>query len=74
MRRAADVSTLTCPVLVRERDVLDLLKFQLGLHSDADLVRVALWKLAIAEGAKVDRALFALRGGPQKRVVRRVAE
>ena len=69
MRREQDVSTICCPVTVRERLVLDALKAQLALHSDADVVRVALYRLAAASG-DVDTALFRVRAGTKIRGLR----
>lgn len=63
MRRQADIKTLTCPLLPRERDVVDELKGILGLASDADLVRVALFNQARMSGVDVSLEVFAIRGG-----------
>lgn len=71
MRRAADVSTLTCPLIPRERDVVNTMKAALGLHSDADCVRVAPYRLAVHVDARIDTAVFAVRGGKRWRVTRR---
>jgi len=61
MRRYADISTLTVPVTVRERQVCDELKARLGFGSDASLVRTALFNLAQHADVNVDCDLFRLR-------------
>ncbi|MCR4375628.1 MAG: hypothetical protein NUW22_12345 [Acidobacteria bacterium] len=67
MRRAADVSTLCCPLVPRERDLVDEMKAKIGLSSDADCVRVALYRLAVHLDVRIDCAVFAVRGGWRSR-------
>lgn len=66
-RRACHVSVLTCPVLPRERLALDEMKAQTGVASDADLVRVALYRFAAHLDVRTDTSLFAVRGGTHRR-------
>lgn len=58
-----DVSTLTCPVSALERDFLDMMKASIGVASDADLVRCALWFYAGHINVPVAVSTFAVRGG-----------
>ena len=62
MRRDADVSTLCCPLTVRERDACDEIKARLGIGSDGNLVRTALYALGAHCEANIDTDLFRLRG------------
>lgn len=62
MRRSGDISTLTCPQTVRERDGCDELKTRLGIASDANLVRVALVNLALRIEPNLDTSLWRVRG------------
>lgn len=71
MRRSADVKTLNCPVLPRERDAVDAMKAATGLTSDGDLVRVALYRLAAHLDVATDTALFAVRSGRRARAKRK---
>jgi hypothetical protein len=67
MRRPSDVSTITCPISVRERDALNEMKSMTGIAADANLMRVALYRLAVHLQVNVDTTLFAVR---QKRRTR----
>ncbi len=73
MRRPADVKTLTCPCTVRERDCVDQMKQKTGFASDANLVRVALYKFAVYLDQDVDLALFRVRGCRTRRRKARAA-
>ncbi len=68
-RRGADVSTLTCPQTVRERDAADELKVKLGIDSDANLVRTALAALAARVEVNIDTELWRLRAERYRRVL-----
>jgi hypothetical protein len=70
MRREAVTSTLNCPLQVRERLICDDLKAAVGITSDADLVRAALyhftrqvWGMARRD---VDVDLFRLQGAGKR--------
>lgn len=62
MRRSGDISTLTCPQTVREREACDELKARLGIASDANVVRVALFNLARHAEIDMDTSLWRVRG------------
>lgn len=73
MRRPSSVSDLWCPVGPRERVACDDIKAALALDSDANLMRTALYNLAVhALGAgHVDTDLFRLHSYRGKRSARR---
>ncbi len=60
MRREVD-AYIGCELNLRERETVDAMKAQTGLHSDADLVRTALYRFAKHLDVKTDTALFAVR-------------
>lgn len=61
-RRPSDVSTATVPLSVRERLILDDLKVKAALATDANIVRLALWKLARHYDMDMAASAFELRG------------
>jgi hypothetical protein len=62
MRREADLSVVTCPLSPREREALDQAKASLGLASDANAMRTALYGLCVQADVNLDTNLFRLRG------------
>lgn len=68
MRRPSDVSTLTVPVTVMERLILDDLMSKSGLSTDANLTRLAMRHLAKHYEVDLPAVAFRLRhrGGSQR--------
>ena len=67
MRRESDL-TLHCPIRVADRIVCDDLKAAVQLETDSDLVRAALYHLAVfvLGHAAVSTETFRLRGAGQQ--------
>jgi hypothetical protein len=61
MRRETDITTICCALSVREQFALEVMKAQTGITSDANLVRVALYRFAAHLDVATDVALFAVR-------------
>lgn len=55
---------------MRERDAVDEVKARLGINSDANLVRTAVYGLAAHCEANIDTGLFRVRGGHRQQRVR----
>lgn len=66
-RRPSDVGTLTVAIGPRERDCCDAMKAATGIATDADLVRLALYRLAAHLDQHTDTALFACRVDTQSK-------
>jgi hypothetical protein len=65
MRR--DESSLACcEMSPRERLIVDGLKSMLGIGSDADMLRVALWNYARWQGVALTSDAFRLRGAGKR--------
>lgn len=60
-RRPSDIATLCCAVSPRERALVDDLKAMLGITSDGDVIRVALWQYLHWQQLPVDTAVFQER-------------
>lgn len=66
-RPESDVSMLNCPVNAAERDFCDILRATGGFHSDADLIRHALYRLAKHLDVPIGQDIFRLRWGTRRR-------
>jgi hypothetical protein len=60
--------SIFCAVTPEERDAVDALRAALGLFTDADLMRVALFNLSRQVELYLDPALFAVRAGRPRKV------
>jgi hypothetical protein len=72
-RRETDSVVTACPLSVRERLLLDEMKRIVGVSSDANLVRAALWFYARHLDVDVYVGDFSLRDPGQSRKTRRPA-
>jgi hypothetical protein len=61
MGRRPDYRTLYCELTAEERQWLTTLKHRVGIRSDANLVREALFNLATDAGLDPPRDIFATR-------------
>lgn len=69
MRRDGD-SLICCELSVRERDAVDEMKVRGGFHTDANLLRTALFHYARHFEVALDTALFAIRNQQDRRAAR----